>query len=160
MGICNVDRDPSVIPGTSLHDWLTNKSKSCRGSIRDNYDDSYVSWSLGNLLPGRPALKIDLSWQSTWITCLPSPCQGLGSRTWLTLFWSLAITPVPLKSIHSAIQTVEALICTNNQSSLLSTLHSRCQQVKENSSLRKGKTETSDSPSSRAKPLNIRYETK
>ena len=132
MKIYNVNRNSFVISETSLHNWLTNKSKSCKDSIRDNYDDNYVNWSLRNLLSvilstfinlncftrirstDRLIFKIDncqsdrfmstvdlksilynqidLSWQSTWITCLSSLCQDLDSRTWLVLFWSLTIT--------------------------------------------------------------------
>ena len=61
MKICNVDRNSFVIFRPSLHDWLTNKSKSCRDSIRDNYDDNYVSWSLRNLLSVILPTYIDLN---------------------------------------------------------------------------------------------------
>ena len=131
MQICNVNRDSFVISETSLHNWLTNKKKSCKDSIQDNYDNNYVNWLLRNLfsmiLPiyinlncfirirstGRSIFKIDncrsdrfmstvnlrsilcnqinLFWQSTWIMCLLSLCQGLDSRTWLILFWFLII---------------------------------------------------------------------
>ena len=49
MRICNGNRNSFVILESSLHDWLTNKSKSCKDFIRDNYDDNYVNWSLKNL---------------------------------------------------------------------------------------------------------------
>ena len=50
MRICNENKNSFVISESSLYNWLTNKSKSCRSSIRDNYDDNYVNWSLRNLL--------------------------------------------------------------------------------------------------------------
>ena len=50
MRICNGNRNSFVIFEPSLHHWLMNKSKSCRNSIRDNYNDNYVNWSLRNLL--------------------------------------------------------------------------------------------------------------
>ena len=61
MRICNGNRDPFVISEPSLHDWLTNKNKSYRDSIRDNYDDNYVNWSLRNLLLVILSIYIDLS---------------------------------------------------------------------------------------------------
>ena len=61
MRICNEDRDSFVIFESSLHDWLTNKSKSCKDSIQDNYDDNYISWSLKNLLSVILSIYIDLS---------------------------------------------------------------------------------------------------
>ena len=50
MRICNGDRNLFVILELSLHDWLRNKSKSCKDFIQDNYDNNYISWSLKNLL--------------------------------------------------------------------------------------------------------------
>ena len=47
--ICNKNKDSFVISESSLHNWLTNKSKSCKDFIRNNYDDNYISWSLRNL---------------------------------------------------------------------------------------------------------------
>ena len=65
-----------------------------------------------------------------------------------------------LRSIYSATQAVEVSIYTNNQFNLLSILHSKCQQIKKSLSSRIAKTETSGSPSSKTKSLNIRYEIK
>ena len=43
MRICNGNKNLFVIFKPSLHDWLTNKSKSCKDFIRDNYNDNYVN---------------------------------------------------------------------------------------------------------------------
>ena len=61
MRICNEDRNSFVISESSLHDWLTNKNKSCKNFIRDNYDDSYVNWSLRNLLSMILSIYINLN---------------------------------------------------------------------------------------------------
>ena len=61
MRICNRDRNSFVILKPSLHDWLTNKSKSCKDSIQDNYNDNYVNWSLRNLLSVILSIYINLN---------------------------------------------------------------------------------------------------
>ena len=61
MRICNVNRDSFVILKSSLHDWLTNKSKNCKSFIQDNYDDNYLNWSLRNLLSMILSIYIDLN---------------------------------------------------------------------------------------------------
>ena len=61
MRTYNVNRNFFMIFKSSLHDWLTNKNKSCKDFIRDNYDDSYVSWSLRNLLLVILSTYIDVS---------------------------------------------------------------------------------------------------
>ena len=50
MRIYNENRNSFIISESSLYDWLTNKSKSCKDSIQDNYNNNYVNWSLKNLL--------------------------------------------------------------------------------------------------------------
>ena len=61
MKIYNEDRNLFVISEPSLHDWLTNKNKSCKDFIRDNYNDNYVNWSLKNLLSVILSIYINLS---------------------------------------------------------------------------------------------------
>ena len=62
MRICNGNRSPFVLSGSSLHNWLTNKNKSCKDSIRNNYDNNYISWSLRNLLSVILSTYIDLNY--------------------------------------------------------------------------------------------------
>ena len=61
MRKCNENRNSFVIFKSSLHNWLTNKSKSCKDSIQDNYDDNYINWSLRNLLSVILSTYIDLN---------------------------------------------------------------------------------------------------
>ena len=61
MKICNENRNSFVISESNLHNWLTNKSKSCKNFIRNNYDKNYVNWSLRNLLSMILSTYINLS---------------------------------------------------------------------------------------------------
>ena len=61
MRICNENKNSFVIFELSLHDWLTNKNKSCKNFIRNNYDDNYVNWSLRNLLSVILSIYINLN---------------------------------------------------------------------------------------------------
>ena len=61
MRIYNVNRYSFVTFKTNFHNWLTNKSKSCKDLIQDNYNNNYGSWLLKNIFSVILPIYINLS---------------------------------------------------------------------------------------------------